>query len=154
MVAVNTVVNERSPPDASSLNWYEGVNEIVSKRIQEFKGWLHREQVRFNTAIGGHIDIIADVMGSGACGDLIIDPAPPESLEEISIPKHHYEAILGLYQREPAVYKNLLSQADAYIDRMKALNDEKNSSSRRSVSVSASAAGSREALATIIASYS
>jgi len=130
-------------------DWYTSVNNIVSKRIQGFKGWLHREQVRFNTAIGGHIDIISDVLGSGACGDLVNDPAPPppESLEEISIPKHHYEAILGLYRREPMVYKNLLAQADAYIADMKALR-------KGGRSVSDVAAGSRDALSTIIASHS
>lgn len=130
--------------------WYEGVNEVVNQRMTEFRAWFKQEQVSFNTAVGDHVDIVTDVMGSGACGDPVNDAAP-ESLESIALPKHHYLAIMKLYKTNPIAYAALLKQANDYIDLLKSLQDDGKNSAPMPLAKSISR--SRAFLARTLAPY-
>ena len=103
----------------------------------------------FNTAVGEHVDVVTDVMGSGVCGDPVNDPEP-ESLDAISIPKHHYDAILRLYKTDPKAYAALLQQATAYLDLLRSLQDARGTGK---APLSRSLSRSRAFLAKTIALY-
>jgi hypothetical protein len=141
VVLSETPKREKQQPGSGGYSGYGSIVEIVDARIAAFKTWLLGEQRRFHVSVGDRIDVIADVMGSGTCGEVSEVTEMPEELESVSMPMHHYQAILRLYKKDIAMYRALLDQSKEYIDHL---------ANKKMDSLADSVAGTRNVLARII----
>lgn len=140
---------QQKPSSSSGLSGYDSIVEIVDARVSAFRTWLLGEQRRFHVAVGDRIDVIADVMGSGTCGEVTEVTEMSEELESVSMPKHHYQAILRLYKKDPATYRTVLDHSKEYIDHL----EKKKKNADSSESLADSVSGTRSVLARIIAQH-
>ena len=83
------------------------IREEIDKRFKA----LYDAQKSVAESVGTRMDVIADTL-TVSCNDILAEPAT--SLEQISIPWHHYEALTKLYKQRRTEYNKLLKAAQKF----------------------------------------